>query len=211
MIRATIPEGLTPEGSTPAGAAADGRVRRGNRNRDALVEALLALLESGVRRPTARQIAGRAGVSLRTVFGHFDDVEALYGAIVERQRDRYQHLYTEIPNDGTLTNRVGALVSRRAELFESIAPVRRATLALVGTSDELNAGLAMATAALHHQATTLFRAELATAGKSASDIAAAIDVAAGWTTWDALRSQQALSVAATRRVVRLMVGRLLGA
>ena len=67
--------------ATSSGPATDtdGRVRRGARNRDALVDALLGLLEDGIPKPTAREIAERAGVSLRTVFAHFDEVESLYG------------------------------------------------------------------------------------------------------------------------------------
>ncbi|HZJ27254.1 MAG TPA: TetR/AcrR family transcriptional regulator [Acidimicrobiia bacterium] len=220
MVRATTsskradadPLGQDHPGAVPpvdAGSTADGRVRRGARNRDALVEALLALLESGVSRPTALQIAERAGVSLRTVFAHFDDVEALYGAIVERQRGRYQHLYDPIPAGEPLRARVAALVRQRAELFEAIAPVRRATVLMGGTSAELNTGLAQATAALHHQAVALFAQELQAAGASRRAVTAGIDVAAGWATWDALRSGEGLSVTATRRVVELMVGRLL--
>ena len=65
--------------------ATDGRVQRGERNRAAIVDALLSLLEDGVLRPSARQVAERAGVSLRAVFQHFDDMESLYAEWVRRQ------------------------------------------------------------------------------------------------------------------------------
>ena len=42
--------------------AADGRVLRGERNRQAIVDALLALYEEGVLRPSANEVAERAGV-----------------------------------------------------------------------------------------------------------------------------------------------------
>ena len=65
--------------------ATDGRVLRGERNRSAIVEALLALLEEGGAKPSAKEIAERAGVSLRSVFQHFDDMEALYAECVRQQ------------------------------------------------------------------------------------------------------------------------------
>ena len=41
----------------------DGRVRRGERNREAIVDALLACYESGTLRPNLADVAARAGVS----------------------------------------------------------------------------------------------------------------------------------------------------
>jgi AcrR family transcriptional regulator len=122
----------------------DGRVARGERNRDALVEALVGLLERGEVKPTARQIAARAGLSLRTVFGHFDDVESLYAAIAERQRERFVHLYAPVVGDEPRDARITALVARRAELFESIAPVRRASVLVAADSPALTRNLRQA-------------------------------------------------------------------
>ena len=56
-------------GAIPGPATAlDGRVRRGARNRQTIVDALLDLVGSGILRPTAQQVADRAGVGIRTVF-----------------------------------------------------------------------------------------------------------------------------------------------
>src|SRR5208282_909869 len=59
-------------------ARLDGRLARSARTRHAVVDALLDLLGEGDLRPTAARIADRAGVSLRLVFHHFDDLEAIY-------------------------------------------------------------------------------------------------------------------------------------
>ena len=64
----------------------DGRIARGKRARTAIVDALLALIEAGELRPSAARIAERAGVSLRSVFQHFRDVESLFAAMADRQR-----------------------------------------------------------------------------------------------------------------------------
>ena len=66
----------------------DGRIARGARARAAIVDALLALIEAGELRPSAARIAERAGVSLRSVFQHFKDVESLFAAMADRQRER---------------------------------------------------------------------------------------------------------------------------
>ncbi|MGZ8734234.1 MAG: TetR/AcrR family transcriptional regulator [Acidimicrobiia bacterium] len=187
----------------------DGRVRRGARNRDALVDALLGLLEDGVAKPTAREIAERAGVSLRTVFAHFDDVESLYAAIAIRQQERHAPLFARLDDHGSNEDRIEALVAQRVELFEQVAPVRRASLLLAPDSPELTRRLTEASHALREQIIGCFRAELAAAGRGRRDLLAALDVAASWETWDGLRRGQDLSVVAARRVLRLLVTRLL--
>ena len=65
----------TVTSTEPAGG--DGRASRAARTRIAVVDALLALNEKGNLRPTAREIAAEAGVSLRSIYVHFDDVESL--------------------------------------------------------------------------------------------------------------------------------------
>jgi AcrR family transcriptional regulator len=184
-------------------------VLRGARNRDALVEALLALLDDGVTKPTAREIADRAGVSLRTVFAHFDDVEALYAAIAERQRERVAPLLEPFDVEAALDGRIAALVAQRAELFELIAPVRRASLLLAPGSPELTRRLREASVALRDQLARCFEPELAAAGRRRGDLLAALDVATGWEAWDALRRGQGLSVPAARRALRLLASGLL--
>src|SRR5437899_7769328 len=96
----------------------DGRVRRGAENRSALVEALVALYEDGELMPTAAQIAERAGVAVRSVYGHFGDVETLAAEVSERQWQVHGGLMEAAPIAGTVTERVDELVARRAALFE---------------------------------------------------------------------------------------------
>jgi TetR/AcrR family transcriptional regulator of autoinduction and epiphytic fitness len=187
----------------------DGRVRRGERNRDALVDALLGLLEDGVAKPTAREIAERAGVSLRTVFAHFDDVESLYAAIAVRQRERLAPLFEPIDPSGSDDQRVEDLVAQRVELFEQIAPVRRASLLLAHDSPELTRRLAEVSRVLRGQLAECFDAELTAAGRRRGDLLAALDVASSWETWDGLRRALGLSVVAARRTLRLLLSRLL--
>jgi TetR/AcrR family transcriptional regulator, regulator of autoinduction and epiphytic fitness len=74
--------------SSPILASADGRLARGERARGAIVDALLALIDRGDLRPSAARVAERAGVSLRSVFQHFSDVESLFAAAASRQAER---------------------------------------------------------------------------------------------------------------------------
>ena len=65
----------------------DGRNQRRDRNRDAVVTALLELYREGQLGPSAEEIAARAGISVRSLFRYFDDVDALVRAAIARQQE----------------------------------------------------------------------------------------------------------------------------
>jgi AcrR family transcriptional regulator len=74
----------------------DGRTLRAQRTRQAIVDALLDLIESGVLLPTGEQIAARANVALRSIRQHFESRESLMLAAAERHAER-------APSPGELT------------------------------------------------------------------------------------------------------------
>ena len=100
-------QGVTASMPDPA-PMVDGRRARRHRSRDLAVDALLDLLGEGVLRPTAQQVAERSGVSLRSIFRIFDDVETLNAAAAARQLSRVRHLFVDVMPTGTLPERVGA-------------------------------------------------------------------------------------------------------
>lgn len=106
--------------------SADGRTARSIRTRDSVVEALLDLLCEGDPRPTARAIAERAGVSLRSVYVHFDDLEDLFLAAAGRQFQRIAPLLEPITTDAPLDERIANFAARQATLLEATTPVRLA-------------------------------------------------------------------------------------
>ncbi len=105
----------------------DGRAARKAATRAAIADALLDLVVAGNLRPTAREIAARAGVSLRSVYHHFDDLEDLFCVAARRQLDRISPLLGRAATQGTLAERAADLVRRRAVLYERFGPIRRAT------------------------------------------------------------------------------------
>ncbi|HZR15174.1 MAG TPA: TetR/AcrR family transcriptional regulator [Acidimicrobiia bacterium] len=197
---------------TDASAITDGRVLRGERNRTALVEALLELVDEGDVHPTAPRIAERAGLSLRTVFQHFADMESLYAAVADRQTERVRALVAETVDPSLpLARRIDGLVEQRARFYETVTPVRRASLLVAHRSPELTARLEGVTRYLRRQLATTFEPELAALGRGRrSDVLSALEVATSWETWDSLRRGQRRSAAAAARTVRVLVGATLG-
>lgn len=103
----------------------DGRVQRGARNRTLILDALIELIREGDLRPTAELVAKRAGVGLRTLFRHFDDVEALYSDMNGRVAQEVRQSFGSAPPLGHLASRIHWLVELRTTIFERIGPFMR--------------------------------------------------------------------------------------
>ncbi len=188
----------------------DGRLARSARARRTVLDALLGLLDEGDLRPTAPRIAERAGVSLRSVFHYFTDLEALYAAAAERQLARLQPLLRRIPVDGPLPRRLRAFVAQRARLLERITPVRRAALLLEPFSAQVASALGVARLRGQREVARVFARELAGRAPTVRrDLVAALAAAASWSTWDALRAHQGLSPAPATRVLTRILSALL--
>jgi AcrR family transcriptional regulator len=193
----------------PAVPATDGRVRRGVENRTALVEALVRLYEEGELTPTAARIAERAGVAVRSVYGHFGDVETLSAEVVQRQWQLHFRAMDVEPLSGTLAERADALVARRAALFEAITPVRRAGMIYAHRSETIATNLRALARHLRTQVAKTFERELELGGARSTELLDAVDLLLAWESWERLRTQQGCSPARARRVLSTTLIRLL--
>ncbi|HET6811969.1 MAG TPA: TetR/AcrR family transcriptional regulator [Acidimicrobiales bacterium] len=186
----------------------DGRVARGERTRRRVAEALIALLEDGVADPTARQVAERAGVSPRIVFHHYADMEQVLHAAVAIQAERHWSRLHPIDPSRPLAERVRRLVGQRAALFDAIAPVRRAAALVEHRSPTVATELGRSRSVLRRQLSEVFGPELSEADEP-EDLVAALEVSAGWDTWDHLRCQMGQPASGARGVMTRMLTALL--
>lgn len=170
------------------------------------MDALLDLLNQGIARPTAQQVAERSGVSLRSIFRIFDDVESLHAAASAAQLGRVRHLFVDVPAGGTLDDRIDAVVAINGRLYESVAPVRRAAIRSAPESDALQEQLARARGWVRSEVERVFAEELRTAGKEA---ASALEVTLSFEAWDQLRTAQGLSASRTAATVTHVLHALL--
>lgn len=104
----------------------DGRGLRRERNRDAIVEALLELCNEGHLDASAAQIAERAGLSARSLFRYFDDIDDLYRTVCQEQFDRVLAV-SKIHNfgQGSTLEKVENLVDQRIRIYRSTVNVGR--------------------------------------------------------------------------------------
>ena len=174
----------------------DGRRLRRDRNRDAVVRALLSLYNDGNLDPSTEEIATRSGVSARSLFRYFDDVDDLCEAAIEQQQHDVRHLLPVQATAATpLAERIAALVRQRGELFEAIesarhrlpaagpVPARRRRPPHAGTL------LPAPTArhAVHPRAAVAARCRGRSRGSSAADVATSFEA------WRLLRDDQRLT------------------
>lgn len=184
----------------------DGRVARGARRRASIGEATINLIQSGNPQPTTQQVADEAGVSVRLLFHHFEDVQMLYLNAAELQSSRARSLIAIIPPHGPVDLRVAAICHQRRQLFETIAPVLTAVLARTGNRSDL---MADERALLRHQLMVGLRPEILSRGKSARVLLESLDVATGWQSWTSLRVEARRSADEAERVMVYTLTRLL--
>ncbi len=170
-------------------ASADGRVRRGARNHEAIVQAIYALIQETHLPPTVDDVAARAGVGRRTVFRQFEDLDALYRSMGERVlREALGRVVLAAPS-GILAADLAALVERRGRIYEFVTPFRRASRLVRHES-----------AFVREQQTMMsmgFRAALLAVLEPANadeDTFEALDLLLSFEAWERLRHQQSLSV-----------------
>lgn len=179
-----------PAGTIPT----DGRNLRRDRNRDAVVTALLDLFRAGDLAPSAEQIAERAGISVRSLFRYFDDVEDLVRTAVARQQQHLAPLYAlDATPDQPLHERIDRFVACRVRLLEGMGEVGRAARALAARQPLVLAELARIRAALRRQLSTLFATELDAFDPDEREARlAAADVITSWESFDLMRNDQGL-------------------
>lgn len=105
----------------------DGRRARRSASREKIVQAFLDLVRDGVREPGAHSIAHKAGVSPRTVFRCFEDMEALYRELTAALRDEFLPRAKLDLNTTDRAERLSRLLKNRASMFADMEPFRFAS------------------------------------------------------------------------------------
>jgi AcrR family transcriptional regulator len=184
-------------------ATTDGRQLRRERNREAVVEALLDLYSRGNLRPSAEEIAARSGLSPRSLFRYFDDVDDLIRAAIDRQIERAIPLVPiEAAPDAPVTAKVGALVDQRFRLFGAVGNAAAVTRLRSPFQPLLAAELTRNRAFLRAQMEALFAPELAAmAPEVAARSLAAADVLASFESRHLLCHDQGLDVDQAKAVM----------
>jgi len=162
-------------------AVIDGRTARKDRNRLAVLDAVLELFTEGDLIPSPEAIAHRSGVSLRSVYRFLGDKRDLVQAAIERHLERVGPLFALEPiGEGPFAQRVEQFVTARLRLYQAIAPTARAAQARVRmratpASEVIKESLMARRMLLRVQLSRHFATEFGAFGQRADAILAAAD------------------------------------
>lgn len=179
----------------------DGRHQRSVRSREALIKASLELIDQGLLVPTAKQIADKAGVGLRSFFRHFEDMEALFSAIDAYARDKFMALFSHRHSDGDIQERVGLFLDLQAEAYEELRNIILSTQAQLWRSPTLRKTYARDQKKLRELTISWFP-EIK--GRSA-DIIDGLAALTSFDMWHRLREHQKLGVRQSKDLLSTLI------
>ena len=201
-------------GSSEGSNARDGRVARGLRTRESILGAYEDLIQDAQVPPTGADLARRAGVSARSIFTHFGDMDGVLAAAARRAFDWLRAGHVDIPQDLPLDERLDRFVARQVEVLERTGPLHRMFRAVrLGTrrekcSPDVVGILAKVDALRRRYLACVFDFEIGSASDHA-ELMAALMASSSWGAWEALRVEQGLDVARARPVMRRLMAGLL--
>ena len=184
----------------------DGRLRRSERSRELIADALYELLGEGEIEPSAQKVADRAGVGIRTVFRLFSDMDALYATVNAMLEFEVEPMLRESPSDGDpRTSRSESLINERVAVFEQVGIYIRFTNRNRDRSEFL--------ASRYRKVTVRLRERLLhwvpELSNAAPVLVEALDQAISFEAWDRLRNDQRLSRRRAQAAVHLTADSLL--
>ena len=193
-------------------ASVDGRQLRRVRNREAVVEALLDLYRDGNLRPSTEEIAARSGLSPRSLFRYFDDVDDLTRAAIMRQETRVVPLVTiDVGPEETVERKVTALVEQRFTLFDAVGHAATVVRLRSPFQPLLAAELNQNRRFLRSQVSALFAPELAAMDKQkGASTLAAIDILTSFESYKLLTEDRSMAPAEASAVMADALSVLLG-
>lgn len=185
----------------------DGRLLRGERSRQQIVDALFKLIRAGEMTPTALQVAECANVSLRTVFRHFDELDSLRMEMSAQMEAEIRPILQEPFTAGEWRGRLNEMIGRRARIYERVMPLKvSASLKRFESAYLMQDYMNFLTEEREGLKAVLPKAIIADA-----TLFSAVEMATSFQAWRRMRQDQGLSPTESERVMRLIVGRLIGA
>ncbi|MEM1144922.1 MAG: TetR/AcrR family transcriptional regulator [Pseudomonadota bacterium] len=186
--------------------ATDGRHRRTQRSREKIIAAMFRLISDDDPYPSVVAIANEAGVSKRTAFRLFSDLDSLIMEMSQQLKDELRPVIYAPYESNTWRGKLGELVDRRAIVFEKImilkqsADIRRFRSKFL-MSDYTNF--------VEREKATLLEL-LPTRIKRSKSVTAALMAALSFQTWTQLRLQQGLSPRQARAAMHTAMEAMVG-
>jgi AcrR family transcriptional regulator len=102
----------------------DGRRQRSEQSREKIIAAMFSLIGEGHVNVSAAQVAQRSGVSIRTVFRQFEEVDEIYRQIIARLEEELMPTLLAPYQARGWKRQLAELINRRAEIYEYVMPFK---------------------------------------------------------------------------------------
>ncbi|MFD6354682.1 TetR/AcrR family transcriptional regulator [Nocardia tengchongensis] len=184
------------------------RRRNPEQTRRAIIEGLLSAVHDGEFDPTTRGIAGRAGVSERSIFVHFPTRTALITAVVDQQSEEVEALIAEVDPALPLPERIDAVVRQGDAIFTRQREPRVLGLVESLRTPAVDARMRLTDKRIREALARDFAPELDRAPDS-GQLLDLIDATVGWPYRHHLMDRRGLSARAASEAVRRALTALL--
>ncbi|MCZ6617017.1 MAG: TetR/AcrR family transcriptional regulator [Gammaproteobacteria bacterium] len=200
---------------TVASTSTDGRRERSVSTRRRILDATRRLTLSGKFDPTAKAIAGQAGITTRTLFRHFPDMETLHREIILDAQSYAQTVMDEpFPSDhrGDLhaTDQGPVLlqmvIERRVRIYEYLLPLHASAISQRYRSSATEQAIRRNIRRRRKRLKEILPRAMA----SDTLLFESLDGILSIEFWISLRQDQQLSVARATQVLRYAVARMTG-
>ena len=188
----------------------DGRRLRSERTKQSIMEAYIELLRERPEIPTAAQIAARAGISTRSIFERFVDLQGLSLATADHAFALGEAQAVARDVDGDRPTRLRSHVETRARTCERWLPVWRVVVANQGKLGELRDRVRFIRQAIVKRMELMYRPELAAlSAEERRDLLIALESLIDFESWGRMREEHGLSFDEACSVWVRMIDRML--
>lgn len=181
--------------------AVDGRSARRERNRQAVVEAALGLMDAGELDPAVEEITEMSGVSQRSIFRYFDGLDDLRRAVIQQHFARIKPLIAGSDGDGPVDERIKRFVNSRLKLYDMAPNAARAARTRAPYSELLAEDVRQFREDLNLQVKSMFAPELKKRRNAdAGELTMLIGSIVSFDSWEQLVSVHNRSTSQIRKV-----------
>ncbi|MFN2363940.1 MAG: TetR/AcrR family transcriptional regulator [Halarsenatibacteraceae bacterium] len=182
----------------------DGRIERKNRNKNKVLAAFLELVEEQKGLPTAREIANKAGLSRRSIFRYFDNIDELvisaYNYQIKLQQEKFPP--PEVPkNERDSIEKAPELVDHLILIYEDTSSIRESLSAQGLPTEVLQKINVLRSQSLRDRIEQHFQDYLNQLEDKENTLYA-LEVSLSSDSWDYLRNSCGLSIKKAKQVLK---------
>lgn len=184
---------------------ADGRRARSVVSRSRIIKAIVELVAEGDPDPSATTVAERTGISLRTVFRHFEEKDSILHAIDDLLVAAYQPVFAAPYRSDGWKDRLFELIERRCAVNEAAAIFRISAVMERYRSPFVAEKYRRLYAAEKRMVDAVLPTELQTSTNAGREVL----IACSFDSWRLLRQDEELSADQTIAAIKQLISQIL--